>query len=161
MKVRDVMTSKDVITATSASTVRELWKQLFSRRVNAIPVVDAKKKLLGIVTKEDLLRALYPDYEEYMSDITGLEDFEAMENKVRELGSKKATEIMCKRVIYTRTETPLMRALSRMIARRLNQLPVLSEKDAVVGMVTKGDVFYALFKKSIGKPHAKSPKRAR
>lgn len=160
MKVRDVMT-KDIVTASPQSTVRELWKQLFSRHVNAIPVVDAKRKLLGIITKEDLLKALYPDYEEYMADITGLEDFEAMENKVRELGSKKATSVMCKRVVYTREGTELMRALSRMIVRRLNQLPVLSAQDAVVGVVTKGDVFYALFKKNLDTKTAKASKRGK
>lgn len=153
MDIQSIMSATSITTSPD-TTVRELWKILFAKRVNAIPVVDAKKKLLGIITKEDLLKALYPDYQEYFVDLGEIEDFEAMELKVRELGSKKAKDIMCKRVVYTRTDTPIMRALSRMIARRLNQLPVLSETDMVVGMVTKGDVFYALFRKNLAENKA-------
>lgn len=145
MLVHDVM-SKNVLTAKETSTVRDLWKLLFAKHVNAIPVVDVKKKIVGIVTKEDLLKALYPDYQEYFVDVTGIADFELMEEKVRDMGDTKVSKVMCKRVIYTRDQTPVMRALSRMIVRSLNQLPVLSENDEVIGMVTKGDIFYALFK---------------
>lgn len=146
MKVHAVM-STHIYTASPDTTVKELWVLLFTKHKNAIPVVDAKQKLVGIITKEDLLKALYPNYEQYLEDIPMFENFEAMEDKVRELGNVKARKIMCMKVIYTRSETPLMRALSRMIVRRLNQLPVLSENDEVIGMITKGDIFSALFKK--------------
>lgn len=158
MKVRTVMTSQ-VVTATTDSQLRELWKLLFSKHINAIPVVDKKKKLVGIITKEDLLKILYPDYEEYLIDLTGVADFEDLENKVRDLGAKKASDIMCKRVVHTREDTPLMRALSRMIVRNVSQLPVLSRSDEVVGMLTKGDIFYALFRKSTKSKFVKKEKK--
>lgn len=144
--------SSRVVTARPDFTIRELWKLIFVKHVNAIPVVDAKRQLLGLITKEDILRALYPDYQQYFEDITSLKDFEEMETKVVELARKKAKDIMCRKVIYTRVDTPIMRVLSRMIVRSLNQLPVLSEKNEVIGMVTKGDIFYALFKKGLQKP---------
>lgn len=148
MKVHMVM-SAGITTASPDATVRDLWKLLFAKHINCIPVVDKKKKLLGIITKEDLLKALYPDYQEYFADLETIEDFEEMEEKVGELGNKKASEIMRRRVIYTRGDTPVMRALSRMIVRRLNQLPVLSIGNQVIGVVTKGDIFYALFRKNL------------
>ncbi len=139
--------SEHVITASPDATVREVWKKLFSRHVNAIPVVGKKNELLGIVTKEDLLKILYPDFQEYFADIGAVDDFEEMEGKVKTLGSTSVRDIMCKVVVYTRAETPIMRALSRMIVRSINQLPVLDEADRVIGMVTKGDIFYALMKR--------------
>lgn len=151
MKVHNIMSSR-VVTARPDFTIRELWRLLFVKHVNAIPVVDAKRQLLGLITKEDILRALYPNYQQYFEDITSLKDFEEMESKVVELARKKAKDIMCRKVIYTRVDTPIMRVLSRMIVRSLNQLPVLSEKNEVIGMVTKGDIFYALFKKGLQKP---------
>jgi predicted transcriptional regulator len=85
-----------------------------------------------------------------LEDLFTSYDFEAMEERVHELNAKKARDIMCKRVVFTREDTQVMRALSRMIARRFNQLPVLSRKnDTVVGMVTKGDIFRALFRKHL------------
>jgi len=145
MKVSDIMTPH-VITVSPGTTIRGLWKYLFSKHLNALPVVDTHKKIKGIITKENLLEALYPDYQEYFEDITEFQDFEDMEKKVKELGDKKAEDIMSRRVIFTHAHTPIMRALSRMIVRRVNQLPVLSESRTVVGMVTKGDIFYALVK---------------
>lgn len=154
MKVQDVM-STNIYTAKPDTTVQEIWKLLFNKHKNAIPVVDKARALVGIITKEDLLKALYPNYEQYFEDIPSFENFEEMENKVLELKNIKARHIMCKKVIYTRSETPVMRALSRMIVRRLNQLPVLSDNDEVIGMITKNDIFSALFKKEFLAPAQK------
>jgi CBS-domain-containing membrane protein len=158
MNVASIM-SRHVITAPPTAQVRELWRLLFVKHINAIPVVDKKGVLLGIITQEDLMHALYPDYQEYFVDATGVADFEVMENKVRDMGSKKATDIMNTRVIFTREHTPMMRALSRMMVRSLNQLPVLSDDNVVIGMVTKGDIFKALFKKSTGKTSPSKKKK--
>lgn len=152
MTIGDIM-SKRVTLVHPDTSLRELWKTIFSRRVNALPVVDRKKKLLGIISKEDMLKLLYPNYEDMLEDLFTSHDFEAMEERIHDLNVKEARDIMCKRVVFTREDTPIMRALSRMIARRLNQLPVLSRKDdTVVGMVTKGDIFRALFTKHLKIP---------
>lgn len=148
--VISVVMSKKVTLVKPDTSLWELWKTIFVHRVNAVPVVDGNHKLVGIISKEDVLKLLYPNYEDMLEDLFTSYDFEAMEERIHELSTKKAKDIMCKRVIYTREDTPIMRALSRMIARRLNQLPVLSRKDdTVVGMVTKGDIFYGLFKKHL------------
>lgn len=149
MIIRDLM-SKKLTVVKPDTTLRELWKSIFSHRVNAVPVVDGKGKLLGIIAKEDMLKLLYPKYEGMLEDLFTGYDFEEMEDRIHELNVKKARDIMCKRVVFTREDTQVMRALSRMVARRINQLPVLSRKnDTVVGMVTKGDIFRALFKKHL------------
>lgn len=146
MKVYEIM-SKISASASPDATFRDLWKLIFKKRVNAIPVVDKKNLLLGLVTKEDLLQALYPDYREYVEELSSESDFEAMEDRVRDMAGRRAKDVMCRRVIYTRMDSPIMRALSRMIVRRVNQLPVLDNKDVLCGIVTKGDIFKALFKK--------------
>ncbi|MBI3955932.1 CBS domain-containing protein [Candidatus Gottesmanbacteria bacterium] len=149
MVVGDVM-SKKVTTVKPDTSLRELWKTIFTRKVNAVPVVDAKGTMLGIITKDDILRLLYPNYEDLMEGLFSSYDFEEMENRIHELNAKKARDLMCKRVIYTREDTPIMRALSRMISKNVNQLPVLSRTtDKLVGIVAKGDIFRALFKKHL------------
>ena len=149
MIVSDVM-SKKITLVKPDTSLRELWKTIFIHRVNAMPVVDSKRKLVGIISKEDMLKLLYPNYEDMLDDLFTSHDFEEMEERIKELNIKTAKDIMCKRVVFTREDTQIMRALSRMISRRLNQLPVLSRKnDTVVGMVTKGDIFRALFKKHL------------
>lgn len=111
-----------------------------------MPVVDQHKKLLGIVSKEDLLKKLYPNYLDLVDDFSKASDFQEMEDKVKDLIYVSAQEIMNTHVIFTRGDTPVMRVLSRMIAQKVDQLPVLSDDDIVIGMITKGDVFKGLFK---------------
>jgi CBS domain-containing membrane protein len=45
------------ITVTADMSIKEIAALLASRKVNRVPVVDADGKLLGIVSREDLLRA--------------------------------------------------------------------------------------------------------
>jgi len=151
MRVQEVM-SKRVFSVRQSASVRKLWRAIFHRQINAVPVVDARKKLIGLVTKEDLLKPLYPDYREFMGSLASTRDFEEMEEKIHDIAGLRAKEVMNRRVIFTRADTPILRALSRMIARRVHQLPVLDSSDRLVGLITKGDVFYALFKKHIKTP---------
>jgi len=153
MKVRDVM-AKNVTTIYPDTSFGDLWKAIFKTHINAVPVVDKKNKLIGIVAKEDILKRLYPGYEELIENFASAVDSEEMEEKIHEIVTLTAKDVMSRRVIYTRAETPIMRALSRMIVRRVNQLPVLSGTDGVIGMVTKGDIFYALFSKHLNKKNA-------
>jgi len=146
MKVHDVMSTK-IVTVYLDIPFRELWKTIFRHHINAVPVVDKKKHLLGIITKDDIMQKLYPDYADFIEDFFSVVDYEDMEKRIEELGSMKAKDFMCRHVIFTREDTPVMRALSRMITRSINQLPVLCRADnTVVGMVTKGDIFSSMFK---------------
>src|SRR5437588_776785 len=52
--VADVMTT-DVIAARPDTPFRELAEMLTSRHISAVPVVDVQGRLLGIVTRGDLL----------------------------------------------------------------------------------------------------------
>lgn len=147
MLIKDVMTAK-VKSVTASTPYKAIWLTIFKSHTNAVPVVDKKEKLVGLITRDDLLRALYPTYQEVFEDIETPENLEAMEDRIKELGGVKASDIMQKKVIFTRDTTLVMRALSRMILRRVNQLPVLNQKDVVIGMVTKGDIFLSLFQKN-------------
>lgn len=145
MKILSLMSAR-VFTVFPETPYANLWEAIVKRRINAVPVVNAKKKLLGIVTRDDLLTALYPDQKEFVEAFSSGSSYEVMEEKVKEMGNLRAKNVMSTHVIYTYDTTPIMRALSRMIARRVSQLPVLDERDRVVGMITKGDIFYELFR---------------
>lgn len=58
--VQDVMTSHP-ITITPKTPIVKAANLMISKRVNRLPVVDNQKKLVGIITREDLLRALRED----------------------------------------------------------------------------------------------------
>ncbi|MBI5614494.1 CBS domain-containing protein [Candidatus Gottesmanbacteria bacterium] len=150
MKVHEVMSLR-VVTVYDKSKLKDLWKAIFKLHIHALPVVDAKNRLVGIVSEEDLLKPLYSNYQQYIEDFVSASDFEEMEGKIVEVAKLLAKDVMCPRVIFTRVDTPAMRALSRMLVRNVHQLPVLDNKDRIVGMITKGDIFDALFRRHLKK----------
>src|SRR5215213_7548387 len=59
--VRDVMTTK-VVTAEPSTPFKEIAARLTQHRISAVPVVDADRRVLGIVTEADLLlKQEHPD----------------------------------------------------------------------------------------------------
>lgn len=149
MIVSDIM-SRDVMTITPDTSYRDVWKIIFDTRCHTIPVVSNQKKLVGIITRKDLLARMYPNYQDVLEFLETSQDFEEMEDRIKELAPIKVKDIMCKTVIFSRETTLVMRALSRMIVRHVDQLPILNDDDEVVGVVTKGDIFYSLFQKNFG-----------
>lgn len=149
MIVSDIM-SRDVMTITPDTSYRDVWKKIFSTHWHTIPVINTQKKLVGIITRKDLLARMYPNYQDVLEFLETSQDFEAMEDRIKELAPIKVKDIMCKTVIFSRESTLVMRALSRMIVRHVDQLPVLNDEDEVVGVITKGDIFYSLFQKNFG-----------
>ena len=53
--VEDVMT-RDVVCAREDTPYKELVRLLATRRVSAVPVVDGRRRVLGVVSETDLLR---------------------------------------------------------------------------------------------------------
>lgn len=152
MRVFEVM-STSMITVSPDTPFASVWKIIFKKRIHGLPVVDKDNKLLGIIAEEDLLLRLYtsyklhPLYEKYLSDFVSGESFEKMEKKLIKLRKLRAKDVMNQKVYLTYPERPILRALSKMIVRQVRQLPVITKKKEVIGVITKGDIFDALFKK--------------
>ena len=63
MNVKDVMTS-DVVTVRPETSLKDVAAILTERRISGLPVVDEEGRLVGIVTRADLVRAFVrPDAE--------------------------------------------------------------------------------------------------
>ena len=57
VQVKDVMTSKP-ITISPDAPVSQAAELMLTKRINRLPVVDETEKLVGIVTRDNLLKAL-------------------------------------------------------------------------------------------------------
>ena len=60
MLVRDVMTPNP-ITTNPETPISEAAHLMLDKRINRLPVVDEAHRLVGIITRHDLVRALKPD----------------------------------------------------------------------------------------------------
>lgn len=143
MYVRQVM-SKNIISATDDTPLPKIWQLIFTKHIHGLPIVDKNKKLLGIISEEDILSKLFPDYQDI--DSPPIDDDQVIQEKVVKLQALTAKKIMNPRVVFTRVDSHIMRALARMIVRKVRQLPVLDENNKLIGMISKGDIFDWLFK---------------
>jgi len=54
--VRDIMTSKNVVTTTAGTTLQEAEKTLQEYKIEKLPVVDKDNKLVGLITFRDIIK---------------------------------------------------------------------------------------------------------
>src|SRR5688572_7227309 len=107
MIARDVMVSP-VITAGVHATVREVAKTLCDKRISAVPVVDGKGKVIGIVSESDLMHRAEAGTERRRS--WWLEAFAgdwAMAADYAKSHATKVVDIMTRQVVTVSPETPL------------------------------------------------------
>jgi len=136
MLVRDVMTS-NVVTIPSSTPVLDAERILEFHRFERLPVVD-KGKLVGLVTKDDLLKAS-------PSPATSLSRGELLYL----LAKLTVKEIMKKKVVTVSPGTTVEQATAIAQANRVGSLPVV-ENDRVVGILTTNDIFYKVLNPLFG-----------
>lgn len=142
MKVSDVM-SKQVDYVSSDTSVKDVCRLIFGRRINGVPVCKGKK-VIGFITEHDVLTKFLPSLQEYIEDPFHSADFEGMEKKVREIFELTADKIMSKNPSTIGPDEPLLRSQSMMLVNKVGRLPVVDEKGNLVGMIAKGDIFRAV-----------------
>lgn len=144
MTVRQFMNSK-IVTVATGTLLPQVWELITEKHIHGLPVVDTKGKFLGFISKEDMLAKLFPESESeegLMSDTD-----EDIEERLEKLKKVTVDKVMKKEVFFTRADTNVMRALSRMIVRKVRQLPVLDDDDRHVGMISKADIFKGIFRR--------------
>ena len=129
MQTKDVMT-KLALTVSRQLSLRELEHLFETYDFNGFPVVE-DHHLIGIVTKFDFLKnfvftpsTVFPHYDELMK--------------------RTVEEIMIKKVCIVNSTTPLTRVLQLMVESRDKSLPVVDEKNRLVGVISRGDIVRAL-----------------
>ena len=136
MLVRDVMTS-NVITIPSDTPVLEAERILSFHKFERLPIVD-KGKLVGLVTKDDLLKA-------EPSSATSFSRGELLYL----LSKLTVKEIMKKNVVTVPPDIPVELATAIAQKNRVGCLPVV-EGDRVVGILTTNDIFYKVLNPLFG-----------
>ena len=133
-RVCDAMTA-DPIAISPASKLREVEELFENHDFNGVPVVDAQRRLLGVVTKFDLLKAfsfdahaLVPHYDEIME--------------------QPAEAVMSRDPVSVAPQLPLSRLLQKMVEMRVKSLPVV-ENGRLVGIVAREDLLKALRRATI------------
>ncbi|MDK0517860.1 CBS domain-containing protein [Streptomyces sp. ML-6] len=133
--VFEVMTH-DVVTAAPSASFKEIARLFAENDISAVPVVDEDRRLLGVVSEADLLRATagLPDLEgrwagvQVLSQEHGLPDAET------------AAELMASPAVTAQPGWNLVETARTMHHKGVKRLPVTDETGRLVGIVSRSDL---------------------
>ena len=125
----DVMTA-DPVTVAAATPLPEAAELMARRRLKRLPVLDAAGRLVGIVSRLDLLR-------------TAASGFDREEEAPRELGlagDQPLSRVMRRDVATVHPETPFPEVFQAVVSTRLDRVLVVDTDRRVVGIVTDAEL---------------------
>ena len=134
--VADVMTRR-VATVTEETGYKQIVETLTSNAVSAVPVVDAGRRVVGVVSEADLLHKV---------DIAGVEQHGwPLERKRVRIAREKANadfarDLMSAPPITVAETDPVAVAARLMDTERVKRLPVVDSEGRLVGIVSRSDL---------------------
>jgi CBS domain-containing protein len=143
MRAKDIMRS-EVQCVSESTTLRELSRAFRRYGVTTLAVVNDRQELVGVVSEEDLLRAMLPSYAELQDDLQYMMDFEYLEDRAEEVEDEPVRNIMVRGTVGVNENTPLMRVISHFLLKSSSHLPVV-RGDKIVGTVARTDICELMF----------------
>lgn len=144
--INDIMT-REVVTVTEATSVREMAKIFETRRFGTLPVVDAEGRLLGIVTASDLIeqgRPLHmPTVIQIFDWVIPIQGEAALQRDLDKITAQTAGELCTREVVTVRPTDSISTAAELMSTHKLHSLPV-TDGSRLVGIVARIDVIRSL-----------------
>lgn len=137
--VGQVMT-KAVVSVTPQAPLVEVVRLLLDQDYfKALPVIDANRRVVGIITDGDLLNR--GDLPHRLGVLETL-DRENLHLLIEELhhNAKKAADVMTHPPVTVRVESPVREAAKLMVERGLKRMPVVDAEGRLVGMLGRLDV---------------------
>ena len=143
MQAKDIMT-KDVICLDSKSSIFDAAELLIGAGVSAVPVVDDKGSVVGIVSEADLMRrpeigtAPRKSWLSHLVDntVTSARDFVAAH-------SRQVSEVMTRKLVTAVEETKLGDLAELMETHSVKRVPIMRDGE-LVGIVSRADLLRAL-----------------
>jgi len=138
----DIMT-RQVITVTRETTVKELAELFVQHRISSLPVVDGEGKLVGMVTETDLIeqdRNLHiPTVISLFDGVFYLESERKLEEQLKKMTGKAVADIFTAKVETADPGMPISTIADIMSANRYNAVPVV-DNGKLVGIVARIDL---------------------
>ena len=155
-RVRDIMTT-DLVTLSPNNTIREATIRLAVENISGAPVVDENYRMVGILSGNDILelimkydRKIGDDLDDHM--LSFYMDAEVKDPKLKsvaeEISNTKVSDIMTRTVLSTTPDANIIDLLRSMINMDISRVPVV-EKGVLIGIVSRADIIFSIYKKKI------------
>lgn len=136
LALKHIMTG-DVVAVERATSLEQVWAHLRKHRIRGVPVVDAERKVIGMVSIADFLKQA--DWR--LCD--------SLKKRFRMMLTRKtessAQDIMSSPVYTVLEDTSMAEAFLTFAEHGINHLPVVDGDGRLVGIVTRLDLLAALY----------------
>lgn len=139
--VTDIMT-RQVVTVTPDTPAKRVVELLLGQLFKAVPVIDEQRRVIGIITEDDLLHKAEMPARLAVAGRLEQADLHAFLAQIRH--EKTAQDIMRQPVYTVRTDEALGHVAQLMVERKLTRLPVVDAEGRLVGMVSRLDILRAV-----------------
>ena len=123
MTIRNILDAKgsNVETVAPDTLVGEAIKTLAEKKIGSLVVLDADKKIVGVLTERDVIWAL-------------------AERPADQILQNPVSEFMSKKVVVCGENSAVVAVMASLLKKRIRHLPVVSQKNKLKGIVSIGDV---------------------
>jgi CBS domain-containing protein len=146
MDAFDVMTTS-VVTVSPEASMREIAQLLLQHGISAVPVVDGKRAVIGMVSEGDLLRFNAEDRDArrdwWLAILAQGETLSPEFLSTLRTPKRTAREIMSAPVVTISEHTDLKEIGKLLATHRIKRVPVLRD-GRIVGIVSRADLVRAL-----------------
>ncbi len=137
-RLREALSSKTVAEAMTRNPISvapddpvyRAWQTMLSKRIAALPVVNSKGRLVGVVAEYDLLKAGYAR--------------PRLEARKHVAKGPRVSTVMSTPAVALRPSDPLLEAASVIVRRGIGRVYVVDEEGRLVGVVDREDIVKTL-----------------
>ena len=140
MKVQSMM-KKEVVTVSQDATFGESLALMVERRVGLLPVLDAERHLVGVLSLREAMDIVLPDIVDWIQDLDFVEDFGAVERApLDEATRRRPVREVMEPPLSVREDAGLIGAYTFLRQHELSDVAVVDGSNRLVGVASWVDV---------------------
>jgi len=126
------------------ATVHDLVLLLQAKDLGGVPVVEGDGRLVGIVTEGDLViedaDVRLPHYFGLFGNLVYLGGQKKFEERLNKMVGNAVRDVMTTEVVTVTADEPVRAAANIMVDKKVNRVPVVDDKDRLIGIVARHDI---------------------
>lgn len=136
---------REVIFIHADATLRDAIHLMVEHHIGTLPVVDAERKLVGLLQMRDLYELVMPDFVRLVENFDFVHNFGAV-SELRPTPDKLTQQIrlVMQKPVSVDENCNLIRASAMLYSHRITDLPVVDKGGHLVGIASRVDIGTAL-----------------
>ena len=136
--------TRDVNTISKTATLAEAVNMMIAKKTNGLVVTNGGYKIVGILSSWDIIQYIIPDYLERDKHLASFESADLFAERAIQLAKHPVSKFMTKKVVTVREDHPLIEAATKLSEFHIRQLPVVDDKQNLVGYINRTDIKRAI-----------------